>query len=773
MNTGKLRQAPTNINYSSSVILGEYKEGIFHGFQKDVIQNALGARENTKSFKGWKCCIYVIYNTKGTFVAVEDFGTCGLTGQNMSYDEILKHSEAGDLPDSERLARIESFFNSGGGKGPGLFGIGKFLYSAMSDDKHPLYYFETNTANEGYRANVYSSGNWEYPADEEGAARQLISGDTGCTPITHRGTRFIIANPKPQIVEMIENGTLAQYAAETWWRLFEYIPDEEDGIFINGKKVTCPEPFTAHVEPANFFISSREEWYKPNFLIQRFGLFVLKEPIENKSLRGICFYRKYMKIFEVACDLIPENLRDRVYGYIEVDGNWRDLMEKAESLSHYGIKQGMQNSTQFTNLKDCVREKVSYYLRQWGYIQDNKRSSRFGSDFDDLLKEQVQDALEDLNYQPLGHGDEPEKVSLRLKNIVFPHPEEERTVYDDDAISFDYTVKNLASNGKDIVINFKTYCTEPAKHELWSDDINIEVEPSASLTQSFKIKISPENSDKNLANVLEISLHYKDGKKSLATRKIVYYYATPTLKDPAQDFTFYCKHIGWPKIGSKRIDTDEQISDLSFYVANNTSLLVPMLLTISIHNAEDRNAKIEALPPQRFVLKPGEDLVTKPVDILFAHEKYLQFLSKGRIEVRSRLSVDGNVRPYNNQDLIGKFFFTVYFNSNNKNGSADAFAVHSVEQPNDQRASWLEHEDGKWVIYVNLAYPELDELDDDGQARFALKEAMFQAQIMYIREGVFDQYKEGDTTFNDKDPGEVIVAAKKASDIAWWKQCQK
>ena len=106
-------------NYKNNVdwILGAYEDaGVTfpNGFQKDAIQNAVGARKTTK-WKNWSCDISLVENEHGRFVIVEDFGTVGLTGNNTPADEINKMmAEGKTLPASERLSRFTSMFNSGG-----------------------------------------------------------------------------------------------------------------------------------------------------------------------------------------------------------------------------------------------------------------------------------------------------------------------------------------------------------------------------------------------------------------------------------------------------------------------------------------------------------------------------------------------------------------------------------------------------------------------------------------------------------------------------------
>jgi hypothetical protein len=713
---------------------------------------------------------------KGIFLIVEDFGTWGLTGENMEYEEVLSHSQADDLKKDQRLARIESVWNSGGNVGPGLFGIGKFVYSAMSEGKQPLYYFDSKLDGGEYRANVNLCGRLRYPALEGNEAAALIKEDIGLDPISHVGTRFIIARPKKEAVDDVQNGTMAAFVGDTWWRLFDRF-DKDGGIFVQHKKVEMPDTFSlVHNTPKHSWVNTKIEEPKPGFKVKNFGFFILNDKIEDPNLRGIYFYRKGMKIVDFPCELIPDSIRDNCFGYIELDKDWEDLMEKVEDMSHYDIQGPKHHTNQVVYLKDYINAKVKELLLSWGYIKENKGGSRFGNDFDDFVKNEVAEELENLGYQPLGKGEEPDRINFRLSNVTFPHPEEERTVYDRDKITLDYSLKNLNSAESHFEVTFKTFCLELDDKELKSETRELEALPEVTALGHFSITIDPSNSEKNLANTLEITVRQKGGKKALATRKIVYYYATPTVKDPVQDFSFYCKHIGWPKIASKRVNTGDQISDLAFYVANNTDLEVPMLLTLSTHNGEDRNARIDELPPLKFILKPGEDLVTQAQDIVFSAEKYLPRLKKGKVEVRARLFADGRVGSYRNQELIGKFFFTAYFNCDNKTGNADAFTIHTFDYPPDveKRCSWITYEDGKYVIYINLAYPEINSLEDeDEQKKQVLREALFQAQVMYIMEGHFEQLRYMDKDIDRTNPGAVISAIKRVSDTIWWKKCQK
>ena len=93
------------------------------GFQKDAIQNAVGAR-GSNSWTNWKCNISYIKNEKGKFLVIEDQGTEGLTGPNISVDEINRMIDNDENIDPTwRLARFSSRNVSGGNQtGAGKIG---------------------------------------------------------------------------------------------------------------------------------------------------------------------------------------------------------------------------------------------------------------------------------------------------------------------------------------------------------------------------------------------------------------------------------------------------------------------------------------------------------------------------------------------------------------------------------------------------------------------------------------------------------------------------
>ena len=190
-------------NYRNNVdwILGAYTDaGVTfpNGFQKDAIQNAVGARP-TKNWKNWRCDISLIENDRGRYVVVEDSGTVGLTGNNTPAEQINELMAEGKvLPPEERLSRFTSMFNSGGNTtGGGLFGAGKSVYSVAS--KTYTYYYDSLRKDGMYVSNVNKGGQVNSIAYEGSEAKKYIKENTGLDEKKTVGTRIIIEKPKDEL----------------------------------------------------------------------------------------------------------------------------------------------------------------------------------------------------------------------------------------------------------------------------------------------------------------------------------------------------------------------------------------------------------------------------------------------------------------------------------------------------------------------------------------------------------------------------------------------
>ena len=313
---------PIPQNYRNNVdwILGAYTDaGVSfpNGFQKDAIQNAVGARK-TNRWKNWRCDISLIENTHGRYVVVEDSGTVGLTGKNTPAEEINALMAQGKtLPAEERLSRFTSMFNSGGNTtGGGLFGAGKSVYSVASQSY--TYYYDSLREDGLYVANVNKNGQVNSTAYEGDEAKKYIFDNTGLSEKKTVGTRIIIESPKEELVESINNGDIVPFIQESWWIIIQRLADDA-AITVNGVKVNVPEDIK---NGTHSFELQNPEMYMPGYKVKHFGLYAFDDG--NNRWNGISYYRKGMKIGEIDIKEIPKKIENKFWGYIEVDEQWED-----------------------------------------------------------------------------------------------------------------------------------------------------------------------------------------------------------------------------------------------------------------------------------------------------------------------------------------------------------------------------------------------------------------------------------------------------------------
>ena len=295
----EIRRGRRAQDYGSHVdwIIGNYNngaaKGFVHGFQKDAIQNAVGARQRD-DYRGWKVCIDVVNTEHGCFVTVEDFGTVGLTGQNFGLDVLTAKTRAREqFPADERLARISCDNVSGGDpRSPGLYGVGKTLYVGAS--RRLMNYFESRTENEGYRCNFNDNDEMLWNALEGEEGEKWFRSQTGLEPIDHIGTRFVVVDPKQEIIDGIlgEDKKMLRYAEETWWRIIRLLSPEE-GIFINGERAEVP-PTYAKSEEQNYsykdhYFSKEATTVEEGYRFKRFGFYISDDiPEELTKTFPIC-----------------------------------------------------------------------------------------------------------------------------------------------------------------------------------------------------------------------------------------------------------------------------------------------------------------------------------------------------------------------------------------------------------------------------------------------------------------------------------------------------
>lgn len=482
---------PIPQNYRNNVdwILGAYTDaGVSfpNGFQKDAIQNAVGARKTNK-WKNWRCDISLIENSHGKYVVVEDFGTVGLTGRNTPAEQINNLMAQGKvLSAEERLSRFTSMFNSGGNTtGGGLFGAGKSVYSVASQSY--TYYFDSLREDGLYVANVNKSGQVNSIAYEGEEAKKYILDNTGLSEKRTVGTRIIIESPKEELVASITSSEIIPFIQESWWIIIQRLTDDA-AITVNGIKIDVPEDIK---NGTHSFELQNPEIYMPGYKVKHFGLYIFDDG--GNRWNGISYYRKGMKIGEIDIKDIPKKVENKFWGYIEVDEQWEDDLSDIEDKVHFGVSKGKKNTAIYQHLKNYCNNKFKANLIEWGYIKDKESEDKKLKDELKQIAEDIQDLFDRLGFEDLGKGPQKADFDVRWQDISYPTENSER-VTSGDKIGF--TVRIKSSYATDKRFEYKLSVVNPQTGAVVSSVANDKITvPSNSVKKiDFTHTISKQNS---------------------------------------------------------------------------------------------------------------------------------------------------------------------------------------------------------------------------------------------------------------------------------------
>lgn len=741
-------------NYKNSVdwIIGAYSDaGVSfpNGFQKDSIQNAVGARKNNK-WKNWACNISYIENLKGKFVVVEDFGTLGLIGKNRSVDE-LRQMMADDekLGPDERLSRFTTMFNSGGNiTGGGLFGAGKSVYSVAS--KKYTYYFDSKREDGIYVANVNKSGQVEELAFEGELAEKYILENTGLSPKNTAGTRVIIVDPKDELVQSINDGSIIDYIQESWWLIIQRLTDGA-AIKVNGKPVQIPEGIK---NGTHIFDLANPDTYAINYKVKHFGFYLFENG--GNTWEGISYYRKGMKIGEIELKDIPEKLKGKFWGYIEVDEKWEDGLADIEDKVHFGVSKGKKSRQAYQNLKNYTNEKVKKLLCEWGFIKDKENEDKKLKDELKQIAEEVQDLFDSLGFEDLGKGPQKADFDVRWQDIQYPVEGSER-VSSGDEIKYSFRIKS--SYATDKKFEYKLYVLNQGTGEIVShiDNDKVTIRSNTVFKKEYIHKITKENSARYAENRIILSVKVIGSGKE-KQKELVYFFDIDR-PDNSRDIVNLSLHeCRFPIEGSRRVNFDECIEKVCYKIENKRNHTLSYKLNISIHNASDPSSpKIVDIASYTNSVEPFGECITPYIDkIVFDKSIYERYITEGILELRARLIANEDDEQFEKGDKITSYYYKIFLNMDEKNGKNDAFDVQSIDAPDQYKRSWFTPGNGR-TIYLNVGhvaylnakdYPEI-------QHEYLREQMLKQYVLLYLAEGKYDMFVEKGQDFADLEPQEA------------------
>lgn len=734
MNNYESLGVSTPINWKSQIeqVVRGYEsgeaKGLVHGFQKDAIQNSWGAR-STKKGRGWKTIFSLIENDKGVFLLIQDIGTTGMTGPNLSKNEIENYK--GDLPASYKLARFSSMNYSGGNQGAGLFGRGKLLFSAASKDCSVFY--ETLTKDEGYRANwkklignALLVGEEAYEMD---SAKKFIYNETGLKHIRKFGSRIIIFNPVDELIEAIRNGEFINNIQETWWRiLLKYnveIVLEFDG---KTKKAEVPDIYNRALQENKDW----ERWKKTNIDIKNYHkvknirLFISKDEIEE-DLRDVYVYRKDMKVGKIPLN-VPLKIQKKYFGYVEVDEDWESDLEAIENVEHYGFSNRRKGA--FQQLKSAVSYEHEQFMKEVGLFLKRENN------FEELKKEMQQISLDlnaffgGLDVDSIGTGNQKKIIEVRLLSAEFPNCNTSRVETNDVIKNIKYKIKN--NSGMKKKINYKLSIKYDNTELLMIENNCISINPSEEIIIGpFDITIDSPMI-KYEKNIIEFVV-LREGVKEKITKIIPLYYGVDPIDRKGNDFNISCKSIVFPRENSKRINTGEKLSEIIYTIHNNSNSKAYIAFHITTHNYTESSELIENVWLNKdIVLDAFSEIDLQVSDILLSKDMYECELQNGIVEVRARISASKDFGQYEMaEELCRCWKLKIYFNRNEDKGFEIFNGFGTTMDKNEKRKSLLEGGTNNWIFVLNEVHPSYKNVEEDIDVRREyIQEEMIKQTLM-------------------------------------------
>ena len=137
-----------------------------------------------------------------------------------------------------------------------------------------------------------------------------------------------------------------------------------------------------------------------------------------------------MKICEINTDVVPEKLRRKFFGYIEVDDAWEDDLKRLESDTHYGMTK--KQSKVFGVLRNFVQTVCEDWLSANNLIKTKESEDRRLRRLLDNASEIIQDFYSEQKYDPLGQGDTKKKLIVTWRGVQYPNLDEDITVHTND-----------------------------------------------------------------------------------------------------------------------------------------------------------------------------------------------------------------------------------------------------------------------------------------------------------------------------------------------------
>lgn len=509
-----MRKVETDLSKLDELIARQYEDKI-RGFAKDSLQNSWEARVNRKKGTNFKI-IYHFHkklDSAKNVLMLEDFGTTGMN------DERWKAFHSHWM--STKGASYEG--------GVGRWGQGKTLL---------LYFSSTNTIiteSLDYKTNKYkysvrnnveyweagdelSSDDPSFFKNKKGYLKSISDFFPSVKPLDHNGTRIWILNIKDDLASEIESGYLTSHLSESWWEIIRNY-NIELFVTVNGhtQKVTLPQfPDTLDIDDRKIL-----SFNKDHGKIKRLKIILAKSPIQP-SLRGIAIQRGGMTVLRYPLPTsTPDNLRDRCYGYCQLDEKLDEEMWAIELANHESFESRKAVWVKLRRRIDSIAE--AFILKH----SKQKKDEPIPIKLDELIKtinKLVGEHLEGLGKGGGGNGGGNEEPHTPQPICISPwgYMGDEKRFDKDDIIQPKGAVRNRTKS--DVEVGFKVWIESKSGASYWNFNVaRIKVQNNSKVELSLPDVELSKISLKKGVYFLKADITDKK-KRVIHNRSAVFYY---------------------------------------------------------------------------------------------------------------------------------------------------------------------------------------------------------------------------------------------------------
>jgi hypothetical protein len=768
------------------VVLGyDIQRGLVHGLQKDAIQNGWGHRLHKKG-KDWEFVFKLIKWKKNEYLlTMTDSGGHGLTGENMKTHEIPD-----ELSEDERLARFEHMYFSGGAtQGAGLFGRGKLLFTAASKDHYIIY--DSLTDDGTYRLNKRKLSGRKLEnfakAYEGTNARHMLEEltENQLKPLKISGTRVTIVNPKEEIIKNIKNGTFLKYIEETWWQILQKSENPKICIETEDKKeyAKSPKEFK-NLPPANaekwkakLIQPVNMEYEGRNLKIKKIHFIVSPDPVAPETL-GVYLYRREMKVADMELKDIPAEIRDKFYGFVEMETN-SDLEklyleEKIEGPEHYSIN---KNRGLARKLRKTVQLEFDKFKDELGYGINAIQATREKTER--ILKEALEELHKRMNNLGISIGKITiqKDIKITLEEIKLPST---KNIVDigDKIEDIKFKIENRANRKHNLNIKICTIDSNGKEVEKFIESNITLNEQETKILNSFSFKIEEGRYPAKGKIVLSCIIKDVLSNKTLGSKYISIYIAEepPRILDPIE---IDLEKIVFPRgFGNRRVNYGESVKTIVYSMTNNLNEKIKARFKVKILDAKSK-IEIQSLHIEDIVLDVFKNAKINCPDINVIKELY-GVLDRERGPVVLRASVvaleNSENGTFSKGDKLAKLDLRIWINMDSGKGVFEE--SRGYEGGPEEPRSKIKPEGQGYIFFLNETYPAyevLNESSDESSIRSytyeqllrqTLKLLLVTDKIEYWPDILNKKYKE-DIISKDADKHETIESCLSTIDYLY------